>query len=388
MQILSLFLLSIFKGIISHLLTLETLQEYSVKINTSLPSENLPHVTRDVNINRRCPYICMNDVLKRIHNNIDTQALFITQTPCFDEDSVGNRWSDYIEARLCANLTGLHFITLSKTCCETITENVFHNILPDIIYHNKPNNNMKYDSMLQICQCGSSCHHRKEALMHKHMSMARDIYLPSVEAHYKFMQSKYSPHFTFDVKLAWKATLQSPLYSQNSLPMIPDVAVHCRCGDNTVGDYSFLPYESYSNKIPRDNVMKNIYILSDNINRKTKPHQMILCNAILSGLHDYLASKFPTSNVITLRGMSPFDDIVRLTYAKLTICSVSTFCLWPAISRTNTVYYPQTLLIANNEQPFYSSNFHWFNDSLLLFGQHALRMTPEDIVEELSTAKV
>jgi hypothetical protein len=52
--------------------------------------------------------------------------------------------------------------------------------------------------------------------------------------------------------------------------------------------------------------------------------------------------QFPDAVVVILRGFDLFEDLARLTYAKTTICSVSTFCLWPAISNDNTVYFPLT----------------------------------------------
>lgn len=350
----------------------------SIELSKTLRDYNLNNETLVESINKRCPYICMRDILRNIKLKNDSYPNILVHTPCFDVDSVGNRWSDYIEARLCANLTGLHYVAISKTCCVPIEQNIFHDIVPSTVY-NKQNSLVTYDQIAQICKCGSSCHHFPEALMHSHMDMARDLFIPSVEAHLATMKASYK-YLEFDPNVAWKQTLRG---IESHVPIIPDAVVHYRCGDNTVGDYSFLPFKAYRDKIPL--TVGTIYVLSDDIHRKTKPHQQVTCNAILSALHEYLAEYFPSARILTLRGMNPFDDLVRLTYATTIICSVSTYCLWPAISNTNTVYYPKTILIADNQQPYYTPHFHWFNDSKLLFGSNTLFQDPEHVVNILKS---
>ncbi len=56
------------------------------------------------------------------------------------------------------------------------------------------------------------------------------------------------------------------------------------------------------------------------------------CNAIFEALLGFLTQHFPDATVVILRGQNIFDDLARLTYAKTVICSVSTFCFWPAVA--------------------------------------------------------
>ena len=93
--------------------------------------------------------------------------------------------------------------------------------------------------------------------------------------------------------------------------------------------------------------------------------------------------EFPYAVVAILRGNNVFDDLARLTYANITICSVSTFCLWPAIASNHTAIFPKTRLIAKEDTSFdYGTSFHWINDSPIL-GVKALHMTNQDLVRQL-----
>ena len=50
------------------------------------------------------------------------------------------------------------------------------------------------------------------------------------------------------------------------------------------------------------------------------------------------------------RGGDAFLDYARLAYSNVTICSASTYCIWPALANSNgQVYFPLTPLIAKAE---------------------------------------
>lgn len=49
-------------------------------------------------------------------------------------------------------------------------------------------------------------------------------------------------------------------------------------------------------------------------------------------------------------------------YSKVTICSTSTFCFWPALASNTTVYYPVTQMILNGTTPQFTEHFHWITD--------------------------
>lgn len=62
-----------------------------------------------------------------------------------------------------------------------------------------------------------------------------------------------------------------------------------------------------------------------------------------------------------------FLDYARLSRSAITICSASTFCLWPALSNgAGQVYFPLTPLIGgadtNVTAPNLGSNIHWITE--------------------------
>ena len=152
------------------------------------------------------------------------------------------------------------------------------------------------------------------------------------------------------------------------LPLVPDVAIHYRCGDTVPSKtYGFLPFQILETLIPMDS--KYIYVLTDPIVRATVlAHNRFSkhCNPIMEELHKFLQAAFPFATVIVKKGGDPFLDYYRISKANVSICSVSTFCLWPALASTNTVYFPVTPLIADNKKPDFGPNFVWLNNSGLI----------------------
>jgi hypothetical protein len=65
--------------------------------------------------------------------------------------------------------------------------------------------------------------------------------------------------------------------------------------------------------------------------------------------------------------------MAQFFYSKITICSASTFCFWPALASSmysnnnninnnnhhTIIYYPVTQNILNGKQFFFSKNFNW-----------------------------
>lgn len=110
------------------------------------------------------------------------------------------------------------------------------------------------------------------------------------------------------------------------------------------------------------------------------------CNLVLTELWKYLSNNFPNSTVVIMRGSDIFDDFVRLAMAKVTICSVSTFCFWPALVSLNDAYFPITRLIAKATAPNYSSHFHWLDrypSECVFPGVEAIRIAGSVLVQKL-----
>jgi hypothetical protein len=65
-----------------------------------------------------------------------------------------------------------------------------------------------------------------------------------------------------------------------------------------------------------------------------------IATGILRGLMVYIKSRHADATVMVIRGEDPLLSFAKLTLAKTTICSPSTFCLWPAIANDGKAYVP------------------------------------------------
>jgi hypothetical protein len=174
------------------------------------------------------------------------------------------------------------------------------------------------------------------------------------------------------------------------LPLIPDVAIHYRCGDNFVGHYGFLPFRAFRETIPpplSPLAPSTIFVLAENKHRKTgsKKHLMAKCDAIFQSLFDYLSRLYPQSAVLVRRGDDLYLDMARLAFAKVTICSVSTFCLWPAIISNGTAYFPRTKLIVGGDVSLdFGRNFSWLATPSVVSGAAFTHATNQQLIAKLT----
>jgi len=153
----------------------------------------------------------------------------------------------------------------------------------------------------------------------------------------------------------------------SGLPLVPEVAVQYRCGDN-IGfgktRYGLLPFKAISSRIPDS--ASEIYVLADGATRS--PHSLYSgrCSQILEALYKHLVARFPFALIVVKRGGDIFLDVARMVRAKILICSASTFCLWPALANQNIVHYPLTPLVLgawnNATAPSLSKSFRWIED--------------------------
>ena len=83
-----------------------------------------------------------------------------------------------------------------------------------------------------------------------------------------------------------------------SLPIIPDVAIQYRCGDNIAFSYMYgvLPFTAFTSRIPRD--ARHIYVLSDHPTRASHSPYSGRCQLVLSGLFEFLTQRFPNATVV------------------------------------------------------------------------------------------
>lgn len=228
------------------------------------------------------------------------------------------------------------------------------------------------------------CIEHYDALLHSRASMVRDILRPIFEQQLHQMEIRTSM-IQSSLVGAWRLKLNNPFKENTaSLPIVPDVAIHYRCGDNIVGHYGFLSFPAFKNRIPHNS--STIYVMAENPNRKVKGRRRHFCDVVLNGLFSYLTRLYPLATVVVLRGANMYDDFTRLALAQTTICSVSSFCLWPALASTTTAYFPITRLIAKATTPRYHDQFHWldkFPAESVLLGQKTTGMSGADALNAL-----
>lgn len=334
-------------------------------------------------------------------------------TPCIGFDSLGNSFSNYIESRICALKTGLHYVGVSMTYPKgEFDEHPFFKSLEALVVHPNVTDVSRAPAkdlsaaLEKACPCPSMCHEWNYGLMHSHMPFAGDVFRASVDAYWieetrrRQDRGQYLSLTTGHIKaghgddkvleLSGHTSLSANVgdnINWKQLPTIPDVAVHYRCGDNVVTHYGFLPFRTFQRIIPAS--AKYIYVMAESASRKPRQHSVARCDAIFEALMAFLTKHFPASVVVIMRGHDIIEDLVRLTYAPLVVCSVSTYCLWPAVgNRNGTVHFPLTKLIAKEEVgPFnYGPNFAWIKDSKerVVKGVDATRMQIADLVRILS----
>lgn len=331
--------------------------------------------TFNKNKDNNCSLQLLSNALNYASNNNHKELLLTT--PCIDEESFGNYLSDYIESRICANITGLHFISLFNK--SPSSSNSMISYLPEVIFNTNQNIN-GLEIAIKICTCHSICHENPYALLQSEVHMVRDILRPIVLQYYheNLMKKKNPPSI---LSTFWKSVLKSPYKQETSkLPEIPDVSIHYRCGDNTVGHYGFLAFPAFLNRIPAN--VSTIYILSESISRKSTERRVTRCNSILTSLLTFLSTHYPSATIGLIRGGNIFDDFIRLSLSSITICSVSTFCYYAGMSSINDVYFPITRLFAKATAPFYSSNIHWLDkypSESVLLGQE-IQYQPDKVL--------
>ena len=302
----------------------------------------------------------------------------LISSSCIASDSIGNYLANYFEIASCAQIAGLHFMTVAKTWEPKLNHasSPFINNLPSIIVNELPKESSLIKSnIISTCKCRQSCHSNSNAAWIQNIAKIKSIFYKAIAFHMKecnFNQTKVSPT---------DFCTEQP-YSV--LPFIPDVAIHYRCSDNFVRPYGFLPFSAITDRIPVGTV-RTIYVLSEKRGRKTsveKSHLIRKCDRILSELFRYLVTSYPMATVLIRRGGDLYEDMARLTFAKITICSVSTFCLWPAIASEGKAYFPKSALIASGQSNI-KLGFHWITDPSIVYGSDYATLPVQHILSKL-----
>lgn len=165
-----------------------------------------------------CTPLRLADIYQRADKNI------IFNSVMCGPESLGNFLSVYLESTLCANLTGMHLVSLKRKAIEGEPESL-PDFFPRFVYNEK--NLVR--NIKNFCLCTNDiCHEHPNALIHSNPLLVRDILRPPILRHYQEWLSESSTHSR--PISPWKHTLRPPYNSEGvaKLPLIPEAAIHYR----------------------------------------------------------------------------------------------------------------------------------------------------------------
>ena len=296
---------------------------------------------------------------------------------CLTTHELGNRLGNYFAEVACAEASGLHFITVHPQWDLTgsyhgngaanITDHrklAFLKALPDVIVHKNPADpSQAQDRIKKECHCTRYCWQHVNAPWVNRTAILGG-YLQTAFAAYQHSMLPSERVTTVDPEVDF-----SNAKPDEVLPVVPNVALQYRCGDNIGFSYMYgiLPFTAFVGRIPTD--AKYIYVLSDHPSRAVHSPYTSRCHLILKSLFEFLQTKHPSATVVVKRGGDLFLDYVRLGTANTTICSASSYCFWPAVSNPGHSYFPLTNLIAGADSmelaPSFGSKFHWMDEKII-----------------------
>lgn len=331
---------------------------------------------------KRCTIIenrdAVNSYFSGVYKTVSSSNQILVSTPCLGTDSLGNGLGAYFENIVCANRSGMHYVAVAKVWepREKDVPSLFLQQLPFSIEHSHPLDEAAVKSNVKsLCRCVGSCHERSNAVWIKGLNIIRPILHNALQNYLKLSDG-------LNCTVVSGSDLSSMAVG-TVLPLIPDAAIHYRCGDNYVGHYGFLPFRAFKETIPQS--VRTIFVLAENRDRKTrvKRHLAAKCDAIFPSLLAYLRKHFPEAQVVIRRGDDLYVDMARLAYARHTVCSVSTFCLWPALVNPHQAHFPRTRLIVGGDTSI-DLGFRWLLSPEVLRGQNYEHAAPAQLVAKLN----
>eukprot|EP01038_Epipyxis_sp_PR26KG_P012043 gene12043-16116_t len=302
--------------------------------------------------------------------------------------SLGNHLGEYFEAMTCANLCGLHFIPYYPSN-QHEESNGFLESLYTIQIHPDPSKSREeyINKIHQLCnpagmfpwETTNSKVPSNTLQISSVLNNAISNYIAKSWDHYdtsKFDLSAFAEH-RFPIFSSYPNSNNDNSGNNNSnhQPIIPDVTILFRCSDiihhgrNINSPYGFLNFNVYRMIIPHD--VKSIYVISEALGYNSGGDQDVnYCRIIGGYLLDFLSESFPSSFIGFRRG-HPFQNLFLLSKSNIAICPPSTYCIWPAIARSNGALYYQKSYLCLGGVTEISKYFNWINyPPLVQFGDH------------------
>jgi len=197
----------------------------------------------------------------------------------------------------------------------------------------------------------------------------------------------------------YQGTMQNALLAQQQLePKVrlleytyePNVlSVYIRCGDILKyahhHEYGFLPLSAYKTVLSENPALQSIRIYTPTGEERPSdtPH-VGQCKEILESTKDIIAEAFPDKKIEIIRGAEILSVWAALVFSDASICSPSSFCMWPALGAKNA-YLTNTVLFFGGADTDTSGSMKWLRDSKYLSPKQILgtHMSQKDINDYL-----
>lgn len=166
---------------------------------------------------------------------------------CLTTMELGNRMGNYMNEVSCAQVLGVHFVTVHpqwdlansfqdvnntkhlRNNNEVATRTAFLKALPEVIAHPNPVDEATALAKIgEVCKCTRYCWQDKEAPWLKNIPNIHSIMSSAINAYYQSIDHTVGTSID-------PATDMTNAAASEHLPMIPDVAIQYRCGDNIGG---------------------------------------------------------------------------------------------------------------------------------------------------------
>lgn len=145
------------------------------------------------------------------------------------------------------------------------------------------------------CHCLQFCWENNQAPWLKRVALIGRTLRPAIDAYVAASKAESTG------TVLNPQTDQSTLPMGSFLPLLPNVTIQYRCGDNIgfgKSKYGLLPFSAYkSHRVPRD-VAKYIYVIADSPQRSAAHVYSGRCETILQRLFTYLVKEVRKDSIL------------------------------------------------------------------------------------------
>lgn len=288
----------------------------------------------------------------------------------YAHESMGNHLANYFGHATCAKATGSHFVAphgrdRGVNRADLLQTEIFFEELPDLLLQEAPNSMDQRKAAMALC--ADTWNTIDNPNLWTHVEFIANTMQHALGAY--LLQTKDKHHDLLTVNAMDLATKLPS--NQQHLPLIPEVSIHYRCGDNVQSHaigHGLMPFTSILPLIPKG--AASIYVMTEAADRffhsKGIPGYAIYCSSVVQWLFDNITALHPQATVVVKKGGDIIEDLARMALAKTTICSSSTFCFFPAIANKNTVHFPYSELTLNHRHAVVHPAWHWMEDPHLI----------------------